>query len=384
MQDKLERWREILVAAKPEGWKCQPPKTLSPVEPKEPPQEVKARLDKSIKALPDNEREILQLRFVDGFTQQEIANAIGCKPLLVALIEQRAIERLSEALGADDEIVRSWVAWWGEEKREELEALLPETLTPTTECLSIGRIYEACLRWDWTDEERKHIRSCVHCRSLFNKVSKQVWHPSSRQLWNYVTRSQLKEDERLDIRYHLEEDRCRRCTFIAEKILQPIANMLELPIPRTLKRPAKRPAEVTLSFIVMELSQLSKWRRHIFAVQSSERMHHVFAIATPTPIALTMAGFAGEEIKEVKIEEGDFRAELKREPEGWVARAEAFNVPAGSKVRFTLVTPEGDERVKKEVKLERTFGDWYFAEAKLASPEEQLGEGYFVAVLIPH
>ena len=85
----------------------------------------------------------------------------------------------------------------------------------------------------------------------------------------------------------------------------------------------------------------------------------------------------------MKIEEGDFRAELKREPEGWVARAEAFNVPAGSKVRFTLVTPEGDERVKKEVKLERTFGDWYFAEAKLASPEEQLGEGYFVAVLVP-
>ncbi|MCS3921314.1 sigma-70 family RNA polymerase sigma factor (plasmid) [Fervidibacter sacchari] len=380
MQDKLERWREILVAAKPEGWKWQPPKTLSPVEPKEPPQEVKVRLDKFIGALPDDEREILQLRFVDGFTQQEIANAIGCKPLLVALIEQRAIERLSEALEADDEIVRSWVAWWGEEKREELEALLPETLTPTTECLSIGRIYEACLRWDWTEEERKHIRSCVHCRSLFNKVSKQVWHPSSRQLWNYVTRSQLTEDERLDIRYHLEEDRCRRCTFIAEKILQPIATIVEFPV---LLQPYLQEEEERIVLKALTLEDVLTWRELPRRRPPGEHGRRVFAIATPTPVALATAGFAGEEIKEVKIEEGDFRAELKREPEGWVARAEAFNVPVGSKVWFTLVTPEGDEKVKKEVKLERTFDDWYFAEAKLASPEEQLGEGYFVAVLVP-
>jgi DNA-directed RNA polymerase specialized sigma24 family protein len=151
MKDKLERWREILVAAKPEGWKWQPPKTLSPAEPKEPPQEARVRLYESIKTLPDDEREILHLRFVDGFTQEEIANAIGCKPLLIALIEQRAVERLAEAfkdLGANDEIVRSWVAWWGEEKGKELEALVPATLTPTVECLSIGRIYEASLRWD--------------------------------------------------------------------------------------------------------------------------------------------------------------------------------------------------------------------------------------------
>jgi RNA polymerase sigma factor (sigma-70 family) len=83
------------------------------VEPKEPSQEAKVRMDESIKTLPDDEREILQLRFVDGFTQKEIANAIGCKPFLIALIEQRAVERLTEAfrdLGADGEIVRFWVA----------------------------------------------------------------------------------------------------------------------------------------------------------------------------------------------------------------------------------------------------------------------------------
>jgi hypothetical protein len=109
----------------------------------------------------------------------------------------------------------------------------------------------------------------------------------------------------------------------------------------------------------------------------------VFAIATPTPIALTMAGFAGEETEGVKIAEGDFRAELKREPEGWIARAEASNVPEGSKVRFEWVTPEGVAKIVKEVELRRAFRDRYFAEEKIASLEEPLGEGYFVTVLIP-
>ena len=370
MQDKLKKWREILVAAKPKGWKWQPPKTLSPVEPKEPPEKVKVRLDKSIEELPDNEREILQLRFVDGFTQQEIANAIGCKPLLVALIEQRAVERLVEAmkdLKVNDEIVRSWVAWWGEKRKRELEALMPETLTPTVDCLSIGRIYEACLRWDWTEEERRHIRNCAHCHNAFNKVSKQVWHPSSRQLWNYVVRGPLTEGEGLDIRYHLEEDRCRRCTFIA-KILQPIATIVYPPIPKMRSRVAYMYAII---------------RSDIVSPQPSELRRHVFVVATPTPIALTTAGFAGEEIKEVKIKEGDFKAELKREPEGWVARAEAFNVPAGSKVQFSWITTEGVEKFREKVELKKAFDNWQFAEAKVASLEEQFGEGYFIAVLIP-
>jgi transcriptional regulator with XRE-family HTH domain len=376
MKDKLERWREILVAAKPEGWKWQPPKTLSPVEPKEPPQEAKVRMDEYIKTLPDDEREILQLRFVDGFTQEEIANAIGCKPLLIALIEQRAVERLAEVfkdLGADDEIVRSWVAWWGEEKRKELEALVSATLTLTVGCLSIGRIYEASLRWDWTEEERKHINSCAHCRSAFSKVSKQVWHPSSRQLWDYVVRNRLRESERLDIRYHLEEDKCRRCTLIVEKILQPIATTLGFPIARQ----PRLEEEAVLYSIAFEED-----RKAVLHKPAPLPLSLVFAIATPTPIALTMAGFAGEETEGVKIAEGDFKAELKREPEGWIARAEAFNVPEGSKVRFEWVTPEGVAKIVKEAKLRRAFRDWYFAEEKFASLEEQLGEGYFVAVLI--
>jgi hypothetical protein len=48
-----------------------------------------------------------------GSLKKKSLMQIGCKPFLIALIEQRAVERLTEAfrdLGADGEIVRFWVA----------------------------------------------------------------------------------------------------------------------------------------------------------------------------------------------------------------------------------------------------------------------------------
>jgi hypothetical protein len=181
----------------------------------------------------------------------------------------------------------------------------------------------------------------------------------------------LTESERLDIHYHLEEDRCRRCTPIVEKILQPIATTLGVLI----ERQPRLEEEAVLYRIAFEEAGKAVLR------PAPLPLSLVFA-ATPTPIALTMAGFAGEETEGVKIAEGDFKAELKRKPEGWIARAEAFDVPEGSKVGFEWVTPEGVAKIVKEVKLRRAFRDWYFAEEKIASLEEQLGEGYFVAVLI--
>jgi transcriptional regulator with XRE-family HTH domain len=336
MKDKLERWREILVAAKPEGWKWQPPKTLSPVEPKEPPQEAKVRMDESIKTLPDDEREILQLRFVDGFTQEEIANAIGCKPLLIALIEQRAVERLAEAFkdlfkNLDDEIarktVRFWVAWWGEQKSKELEALMPKTLTPTTECLSIGRIYEASLRWDWTEEEWKHIRSCARCRDVFNKVSEKVWHPSLRQLFDYVVENRLAESEKLDIRYHLEEDRCKACTLIVEGILKPLVAMIN------------KQKQIHIVFRL----PLSPHVGLVVSRRLGEQRYHIFTIATPL-----LFGFK-KKTKEMKVKEGNLKAELKYEPNDWIVLIEAFNVLEDLRVRFTSVPPEGVKEVEEEI-----------------------------------
>jgi len=155
-------------------------------------------------------------------------------------------------------------------------------------------------------------------------------------------------------------------------------------IPEMKSKPVKlKPAGKMETLQVAEVAFLLALPRYfIVSPQPSELRRHVFVVATPTPIALTTTGFAGEEIKEVKIE-GDFKAELKREPEGWVARAEVFNVPAGSKVQFSWITTEGVEKFRKEVELRKAFDNWQFAEAKVASLEEQFGEGYFMAVLIP-
>ena len=93
MEDEIfEKWRKLLEEAKPEGWKWEPPETLShTVEPKEPPDEVKEKLGNVILSLPLYEREILQTRYVAGFTQEDIASILEKEPLYVALIEKRAI-----------------------------------------------------------------------------------------------------------------------------------------------------------------------------------------------------------------------------------------------------------------------------------------------------
>ena len=372
MQENLKKWQRLLLWAKPDDWKWEPPKTLSPVKAKRPPEEVRERLGEVVLTLPDTEKEILQLRFVDGFSQEEIAKILGCKPLLVALIEQKAIERLAETLKTTEEAVRSWVAWWGKERRREIEAMLPKPSTPSPKCLPLARIYEAVLRWDWSQEERRHIRRCARCRSVFNKVSKQAWHPSCRQLWNYVTEGELSQD----IRYHIEESKCRRCSVV-ERILRPIATLLIQPQPRRYYRTIPE-GKLLLSALMLDALMLTER-----AFSSLRPTPSVIAAITPTPVTLAAEGFAGEETKEIEVAEGDFKAELRREPKGWVARAQAKDVPEGSRVRFTWVTPEGGEKIKVEAALERAFGDYYYAEKVLSPAETQLGEGYFAAILLP-
>ncbi|MFN3422714.1 MAG: hypothetical protein ACK40X_13430 [Armatimonadota bacterium] len=74
---------------------------------------------------------------------------------------------------------------------------------------------------------------------------------------------------------------------------------------------------------------------------------------------------------------------MKREQRGWVARAEAADVPIGSKALFLWLTPEGVEKIRREVEFKPTFRNWFHAEALMASESEQLGEGFFVAALLP-
>jgi transcriptional regulator with XRE-family HTH domain len=381
MQENMGKWQRLLLWAKPDDWKWEPPKTLSAVKAKKPPEGVRERLDEVVLTLPDTEKEILQLRLVDGFSQEEIAEILGCKPLLVALIEQKAIERLAENLKAKEETVRSWVAWWGKERQREIEAALPKPSTPSPKCLPLARIYEAVLRWDWSKEERRHIRRCARCRSVFNKVSKQVWHPSFRQLWNYVTEGELSRDERLDIRYHIEESKCRRCSVV-ERILRPVT-LLTQPQPRRLYRITSEAEpllsrSLSLAFMMPQERAFSS-----FHPTPSRPIPSVIAAITPTPVTLAAGGFAGEETEEIEVTEGDFKAELRREPKGWVARAQAKDVPKGSRVQFVWVTPEGDEKIKVGAELKRAFGDYYYAEKVLAPTEKQLGEGYFAAILLP-
>ncbi len=378
-KEHLERWRKLLEPAKPEGWKWQPPLEIEPVTPKEPPENIKAQLGDFIAKLPDLEREILNLRFVNGLSSEEIAQMLGSKKVFVTVIERGAIERLAETVGTNESEIYSWLAWWGKKRSEAIEAEMANLLSrqPSPDCPSLDRIYVAHLRWDWTEEERQHIRSCEYCRFIAEKIKERIWHPSSAQLWKYVTQGDLSEAERLDVRYHLETDKCRRCNFVTEKVLMPLVSLM----PRT--RPLRKVAP-TKAALEKEV-RVVRYLLFETALPASEPLTftQLTIAASPVPIALSVEGFAGDVKEEVKIEEGVFSAQLKWEQRGWIARAEATNVPSGSKALFIWLTSEGIEKIRREAEFKPAFRDWSYAEALMASESEQLGEGFFVAALLP-
>lgn len=377
--ERLERWRRLLAPAKPEGWKWQPPSEIEPVTQKEPPENMKSKLGDSIAKLPDLEREILNLRFIDGLSLEEIAQMLGSKKVFVSVIERGAIERLAEMIGANEEDIYSWLKWWGRKEAEAIElelTNLPQK-RPTPDCPSLDRLYIAHIRWDWTEQERQHIRSCEYCRFTVGKIKGQLWHPSSAQLWKYVTQGELNEAERLDIRYHLETDKCRRCNFVAEKVLMPLVSVTLIAKPLRKVVPAEAaPKEESPSVRYLLLENISPPLK-------PKTFPQLTIAASPVPVALSAEGFAGEVQEEVKIEEGVFSAQLKREQRGWVARAEAVDVPSGSKALFLWLTPEGVEKIRSEAEFKPAFRNWFHAEALMASESEQLGEGFFVAALVP-
>lgn len=371
INERMEMWRKLLEATKPEGWSWQPPSEseTESVTPKEPPENIKFQFDELLSKLPDMEREILRLKFIDGLNTEEISQMVGSGKMFITVIERGAIERIAKMVGFKEQDVYSWLAWWGKKKSEEIEAELKNLplRRPSPDCPSLDRLYIAHLRWDWTEQEKRHVRSCDYCRYMVKKVRERIWHPSSAQLWKYVTRGELSEEERLDIRYHLETDKCRRCEFIVKKILSPVALLLR---------------DTRLDQRMVEIKE----KALLFCVVSKPSTFAQPTIAASlVPVTLSAEGFAGETQEEVMVEneEKSFSAQLKRERRGWVARAEARNVPIGSKVLFVWFTPEGVEKIRCKAEFKLAFRDWLYAEAVVATEQEQLGEGYFVAVLSP-
>jgi len=379
-KEQLERWRKLLEPAKPEGWKWQPPLEIEPVTPKEPPENIKAQLGDFIAKLPDLEREILNLRFVNGLSSEEIAQMLGSKKVFVTVIERGAIERLAETVGTNESEIYSWLAWWGKKRSEAIEAEMANLLSrqPSPDCPSLDRIYVAHLRWDWTEQERQHIRSCEYCRFMAKKIRERIWHPSSAQLWKYVTQGELSEAERLDVRYHLETDSCRRCKFIVGNVLMPVASL----VPNMELRYEPRARQLNFLFYPAKSLTYDDFI-HYLKMEEPTTFAQLTVAASSVPVALSVEGFAGEVQEEVKVEEGLFRAQLKREQRGWIARAEAVNVPSGSKALFLWLTSEGVEKIRREADFKPAFRDWSYAEALMASESEQLGEGFFVAALLP-
>jgi RNA polymerase sigma-B factor len=64
--------------------------------------EYGATIAGTLKALPDRDREVLKLRFVDDLTQSEIADRIGVSQMQVSRLIRRALDRLRTVAEASD------------------------------------------------------------------------------------------------------------------------------------------------------------------------------------------------------------------------------------------------------------------------------------------
>jgi hypothetical protein len=139
--------------------------------------------------------------------------------------------------------------------------------------------------------------------------------------------NRLAESEKLDIRYHLEEDRCKACTLIAEGILKSLVAMIN------------KQKQIHIVFRL----PLSPHVGLVVSRRPGEQRYHIFTIATPL-----LFGFR-KETKEMKVDESNLKAELKYEPDDWIVLIEAFNVFEDLRVKFTSVPPEGVKEVEEEI-----------------------------------
>jgi RNA polymerase sigma-B factor len=67
--------------------------------------EDRAVLAPGFKALDERERRILQLRFFEGLTQSQIAQQVGISQMHVSRLIRRSLEKIREAIDAEDESV---------------------------------------------------------------------------------------------------------------------------------------------------------------------------------------------------------------------------------------------------------------------------------------
>ena len=63
--------------------------------------EDRAMLDEGLRELDERELRVVNLRFVDGFTQSRIAEELGISQMQVSRLLRQALEKMRSALGAE-------------------------------------------------------------------------------------------------------------------------------------------------------------------------------------------------------------------------------------------------------------------------------------------
>ncbi len=115
-----------------------------------------------------------------------------------------------------------------------------DELLPGPHCLSLARWRTALLREDRTKAEAAHVRDCRYCQQTEAQVRRELWHPSTVQLfWQALGLSGGEDEE--DVAYHLQQDRCQRCLRLltlleADRLLKGLAEQMRAGVQETSRR----------------------------------------------------------------------------------------------------------------------------------------------------
>lgn len=365
MRDSEPRWLKMLKEAlKDVEW--QPPEELPVPEPKEPPERIKKSLKRAIDNLNEELKEAIWGRFVLGMSIEQTAEWVGGNSLYAKILDKGATEAIARELKADEMEVRAWLAWWGKTVGKEIEEKVEKSPHITLE-----RMYVGMLRNDFTGNEKKHLRRCKICKDSFRKLKGHVWHPSAMQLWRFaIASSRLPENERVDINYHLFEDKCQRCSLIFNALM-PLAGMATLEPELTAVFRMPRTAHYDLLFFESPALR--------FHPPSYEPKPIVMATYEPRELS---AKSRDEGKRRIEVSEKNASAELSwdREKKAWVASARADKEFAGYKAHFFWITLDG-EVTKSEAKLGQVDRS-AVGEAEM-SQSKRLKCGYFVVAILP-
>ncbi len=200
-------------------------------------------------------------------------------------------------------------------------------------CPTVSRMYRAILREDFTSVEIDALKSYQYATDLLEKVRRNVWYPTVLQLFKH-TRGRLSGDEKDDVEYHLQVDKCKRSLRLVQWM--------------SLDSTFKRVVESSLQSAGEAISD--RLGRFIDSVSASQQ------VLQPIPLPAGAATADVEQLDQtVLFDNGQLTATLSRVKDDHWLDFESQKIVPATLLRVTLLDGDGKPTEELFVMLREGF-----------------------------